>query len=150
MRATVRVKSRMATAAKKPVKHGYFGPAKNEAHRALAQAASWERSRTEMKMFFGNDQTLPHGEQDGTRRSLVWPRVPAVDINYRGCGPSDPAGPDAGPVDRAARQTSMPIAKTRLPYRERNGSFAPNKGEGRIPPLRATLHPTVPRARTER
>ena len=101
-------KCRMATAAKKPVKHGYFGPAKNEAHRALAQAASWERSRTEMKMFFGNNQTLPHGEQDGTRRSLVWPRVPAVRSTIEAARASDPAGPDAAP---STGQLAKPVCR---------------------------------------
>lgn len=106
----------MATAAKKPVNTGTSAPprTKRTQRKTLAQAASRERSRTEMKMFFGNKQTLPHGEQDGIRRSLAWPRVPAVRSIIEAASASDPADPDAAFSTGQLAKPGMPIAMTRL------------------------------------
>ena len=130
MRATARQKPD-GNGSEETGQHGYSAPprTKRTQRKTLAQAASRERSRIEMKMIFGNKQTLPHGEQDGMRRSLAWPRVPAVRSIIEAASASDPADPDAAPSTGQLAKPGMPIAMTRLHTDSATASFAPNKGE---------------------
>jgi hypothetical protein len=74
-----------------------LAPLRNEAHsnKAPAQVASGEEA-SRPKEIFGNERTLPHGEQDRQCKLSDWQHCPAV--RYHEVRGHPPADPDAAPI----------------------------------------------------